>query len=145
MSSAVGLHGSLVCCRAGRVRLVREGRAEGTQDGAVGAAASLLMLASYRNQCIHVFLRPALLAAALHITRATLRGGDHGPRVCFSQQGGLKGINVAFCFSPSPSTEELFNYFCFLQEVFSNEFIFVPGKSFQVLVSPFLPGRVKED
>lgn len=34
-------------------------------------------------------------------------------------------------------TEELFNYFCFLQDIFSNEFVFVPGKSCQVIDSPF--------
>lgn len=44
----------------------------------------------------------------------------------------------------SPFTEELFHYFCFLQDVFSNEFIFVPGKSFQVVVSPFSSGRRSE-
>uniref|UniRef100_H3DFV6 Glyceronephosphate O-acyltransferase n=2 Tax=Tetraodon nigroviridis TaxID=99883 RepID=H3DFV6_TETNG len=105
MSSAVGMHRSVVCCRAGRVRLVQEEQARRKhpacpEDGVIGTAAAVLMLASYRNQCIHVFLRPALLAAAIHTTRATLR-------------------------------EELFNYFCFLQDVFSNEFVFVPGKSFQ--------------
>lgn len=38
---------------------------------------------------------------------------------------------------PPLFTEELFDYFVFLQDVFSNEFIFVPGKSPQVVVSPF--------
>lgn len=101
MSSAVDIHRSLVFCNAGRVHLVQEEKAErrhpaSPEDGLMGAAAPILMLASYRNQCIHVFVRPAILAAAIHTSRATLRGGDYNPRLCFSKQGGFKGINMAF-------------------------------------------------
>lgn len=100
MSSAVDIHRSLVCCNAGSVRLVQEEKAErrrpaSPEDGVMGTAASVLMLASYRNQCLHVFVRPAILAAAIHVTRATLSGGDHHPRVRCSEQGGVKGINMA--------------------------------------------------
>lgn len=105
MSSNVALHRSVVHCKADRVYLVQEKeparkhpiRAE---DGVIRIAASVLMLASYRNQCLHVFVRPAMLATAIHITKTTQR-------------------------------EELFTFFCFLQDVFSNEFIFIPGKSSQ--------------
>lgn len=143
MSSAVDIHRSLVCCKAGRVHLVQEEKAErkhpaGPEDDLIRTAATVLMLASYRNQCMHVFVRPAILAAAIHTTRATLRGGDYNPRMCFSKQGGFIGINMSFFL---PFTEELFSYFCFLQDVFSDEFIFVPGKSFQVIVSPFFSAR----
>lgn len=104
MSSAVDIHRSLVCCKAGRVHLVQEEKAErkhpaGPEDDLIRTAATVLMLASYRNQCMHVFVRPAILAAAIHTTRATLRGGDYNPRMCFSKQGGFIGINMSF-FSP---------------------------------------------
>lgn len=32
-------------------------------------------------------------------------------------------------------TDKLFAFFCFLQDVFSNEFIFIPGKSSEVTIS----------
>lgn len=82
MSSAVDIHRSLVRREAGRVRLVQEGeparkRPVSPEDGVVGTASAVLMLASYRNQCVHVFLRPAILAAAIRASGATLRGGDY--------------------------------------------------------------------
>lgn len=85
MSSAVDIHRSIVCCKAGRVHLVQEEKAErkhpvSPEDGVIRTAATVLMLASYRNQCLHVFVRPAILAAAIHSTRATLRGEDYKPR-----------------------------------------------------------------
>ncbi|XP_034555106.1 dihydroxyacetone phosphate acyltransferase [Notolabrus celidotus] len=105
MSSSFALHRSIVRRRAGRVYLVREEeparrRSISKEDDAIRTAAAVLMLASYRNQCLHVFVRPAMLATAMHITKSTQR-------------------------------DELLNFFCFLQDVFSNEFIFVPGKSSQ--------------
>lgn len=60
----------------------------------------VLSCASYRNQVLHVFLRPALVAAALHSAATTRR-------------------------------EEVFDRFCFLRNVFSNEFILVPGATVQ--------------
>uniref|UniRef100_A0A3P8SE38 Si:ch73-21k16.5 n=1 Tax=Amphiprion percula TaxID=161767 RepID=A0A3P8SE38_AMPPE len=73
----------------------------GSEDGVMRTAAAVLMLASYRNQALHVFVRPAMLAAALNVTRSRWRG------------------------------ESLLGFFCFLQDVFSHEFIFVPGRSTQ--------------
>uniref|UniRef100_A0A3Q1CSL7 Glyceronephosphate O-acyltransferase 2 n=1 Tax=Amphiprion ocellaris TaxID=80972 RepID=A0A3Q1CSL7_AMPOC len=72
----------------------------GSEDGVMRTAAAVLMLASYRNQALHVFVRPAMLAAALNVTRSRRR-------------------------------EQLLGFFCFLQDVFSHEFIFVPGRSTQ--------------
>lgn len=100
MSCAVDIHRSVVCCKAGRVHLVQEKKAErkhpvSPEDGVIGAAATVLMLASYRNQCMHVFVRPAILAAAIHTTRATLRGGDYKARLWLSKEG----IKLAFLFS----------------------------------------------
>lgn len=105
MSSTVDLHGSIVHRKAGRVYLVQEEQPERRrpikpEEDVMRTAAAVLMLASYRNQCLHVFLRPALLATAMHVTKSTQR-------------------------------DELDAFFCFLQDVFSNEFIFVPGKSSQ--------------
>ncbi|XP_070705394.1 dihydroxyacetone phosphate acyltransferase [Pempheris klunzingeri] len=105
MSSTVALHRSVVHRKAGRVYLVQEEeparrRPVSPEEGVIRTAAAMLMLASYRNQSVHVFVRPAMLATAIHVTNTTRR-------------------------------DELFTFFCFLQDVFANEFIFVPGKSSQ--------------
>lgn len=110
VSSSLSLHRGLVCVCGGRVRLATGGQvAPGT--GAPGGAASpeeelfaravvVLSCASYRNQVLHVFLRPALVAAALHSAASTRK-------------------------------EEVFDSFCFLWNMFSNEFILVPGATIQ--------------
>ncbi|KAM9354740.1 dihydroxyacetone phosphate acyltransferase isoform 2-T2 [Pholidichthys leucotaenia] len=105
MSSAVALHRSSVHLKGGRVCLIREGEPDKKrpltpEEGVIRTAAAVLMLASYRNQSIHTFVRPAVLAMALHVTKST-------------------------------QEEELFSFFCFLQEVFSYEFIFIPSRSSQ--------------
>ncbi|XP_013867428.1 dihydroxyacetone phosphate acyltransferase [Austrofundulus limnaeus] len=106
LSSAAALHRSVLHRKAGRVHLVLEGEPErtrpvGPEEGVTRTAVAALMLAAYRNQSLHVFTRPALLATAVSVTKSTQR-------------------------------DELQAYFCFLQDVFSNEFIFVPGRSSQV-------------
>ncbi|XP_038582895.1 dihydroxyacetone phosphate acyltransferase isoform X1 [Micropterus salmoides] len=105
MSSAVALHHSIVRRKAGRVYLLQEEKPArehpvSQEEGVIRTAVAVLMLASYRNQSLHVFLRPAMLATAIHVTKATRR-------------------------------DELFTFFSFLQDVFSNEFIFIPEKSSQ--------------
>ncbi|TNN61604.1 Dihydroxyacetone phosphate acyltransferase [Liparis tanakae] len=105
MSSAVALHHSVVRRKEGRVFLVREEEPErkrpnDPEEDVTGAAAAVLMVASYRNQSVHLFVRPAMLATAMSVTKTTQR-------------------------------DELFAFFCFLRDVFSNEFIFIPGKSSQ--------------
>ncbi|XP_027896653.1 dihydroxyacetone phosphate acyltransferase isoform X1 [Xiphophorus couchianus] len=105
MSSTVALHRSVVYRKAGRVYLTRNDELERKhsivpEDDMMRTAAAFLMLASYRNQCLHVFVRPALLALAMSIRKSTRK-------------------------------DELLTCFCFLQEVFSNEFVFIPGKSSQ--------------
>lgn len=79
MSSAVALHRSSVHRKAGRVFLVREEEPAGNQpisseEGVIRTAAAVLMLASYRNQSLHVFVLPAMIATAMHITKSTQRG-----------------------------------------------------------------------
>ncbi|XP_008311481.1 dihydroxyacetone phosphate acyltransferase [Cynoglossus semilaevis] len=105
MSSSLTLHRSVVQRKADRVYLVREKneprRRPVSEEASVTATAkSVLMLAAYRNQSMHVFVRPALLAVALNITRSTQKN-------------------------------ELFAFFCFLQSLFSYEFIFIPGMQFE--------------
>uniref|UniRef100_A0A1A8I2S1 Phospholipid/glycerol acyltransferase domain-containing protein n=2 Tax=Nothobranchius kuhntae TaxID=321403 RepID=A0A1A8I2S1_NOTKU len=103
--STLALHRTVVHQKAGRVFLVWGGEPEGRhpvspEEGVMRTAAAALMLVSYRNQSLHVFVRPALLATAMSVTKSTER-------------------------------DDLLAYFCFLQDVFSNEFIFVPGRSSQ--------------
>ncbi|XP_072218113.1 dihydroxyacetone phosphate acyltransferase isoform X2 [Leuresthes tenuis] len=105
MSSAVALHHSIVCRKAGRVYLVEEQEPErrhpiSPEEAVMRTATAALMLVSHRNQALYVFVRPALLATAIRITKSTQKG-------------------------------ELLPFFCFLRDVFSNEFIFIPGRSSQ--------------
>ncbi|XP_076612489.1 dihydroxyacetone phosphate acyltransferase-like [Chaetodon auriga] len=105
MSSTVAIHHSTVHRKAGRIYLVQEEEPArkhpiSPEEGVTRTAAAMLMLASYRNQSMHVFVRPAMLATAMHVTKATRK-------------------------------DELFTFFCFLQDIFSNEFIFIPGRSSQ--------------
>ncbi|XP_067098172.1 dihydroxyacetone phosphate acyltransferase [Osmerus mordax] len=105
MSSSMALHSTVVRCEGGRVHLVEEEGPAGNQpispaEGVIRRAGPVLMVALYRNQAMHVFVRPAMLAVAIHTAQSTRR-------------------------------EDIFNFFSFLQDVFSNEFIFVPGKTSQ--------------
>ncbi|KAF3702761.1 Dihydroxyacetone phosphate acyltransferase [Channa argus] len=105
MLSSLALHHSVVNRKGGRVYLVQEKEPArkhpvSPEEGVHITAAAVLMLASYRNQSLHVFVRPALLATAMHITKSSQR-------------------------------DELFTFFCFLQDVFSFEFIFIPDESSQ--------------
>lgn len=79
MSSAVALHGTVAHCKAARVYLLQEEEpvrkhAVGPEEGVLRAAAAVLMLASYRNQALHVFVRPALLATAIRVTKSEIAG-----------------------------------------------------------------------
>lgn len=79
MSSSVALHCTVAKRKAGRVYLVWEGEPERThpvspEEGVTRMAAAALMLASYRNQSLHVFTRPAMLAVAMSVTKSTQRG-----------------------------------------------------------------------
>ncbi|XP_029281141.1 LOW QUALITY PROTEIN: dihydroxyacetone phosphate acyltransferase [Cottoperca gobio] len=105
MSSTLALHRSVVQRKAGRVYLVQQEEPArkspiSLEENVMRTAAAVLMLASYRNQSLHVFVRPAMLATAIHVTKTAQR-------------------------------DELFAFFCFLRDVFSNEFIFIPGNSSQ--------------
>ncbi|CAL8316707.1 unnamed protein product [Merluccius merluccius] len=78
MSSSMALHHSLVQRRGGQVFLVEEEgfggrRPISAEEGVAWRAVAVLMVASYRNQALHVFVRPAMLAVAMHITASRRR------------------------------------------------------------------------
>uniref|UniRef100_A0A672RJG1 Dihydroxyacetone phosphate acyltransferase-like n=1 Tax=Sinocyclocheilus grahami TaxID=75366 RepID=A0A672RJG1_SINGR len=77
MSSSMSLHHSVVRCERGRVYLVEEeGPGPVTQEeGVFRSATAVLMCASYRNQAVHVFTRPAMVAVAM-TTAASHRTDD---------------------------------------------------------------------
>ncbi|XP_039980944.1 dihydroxyacetone phosphate acyltransferase [Xiphias gladius] len=75
VSSSLSLHRGLVKISEGRVQLALEQRQAGPgepgsavtpEEELLSQAVILLSSASYRNQALHVFLRPALLASAIH-------------------------------------------------------------------------------
>lgn len=79
MSAAVAIHRSVVHHKAARVYLVQEEAPVrkhplSPEENVIRRAAAVLMLASYRNQSIHVLVRPAFLAAAIGITKTAQRG-----------------------------------------------------------------------
>ncbi|TKS75445.1 Dihydroxyacetone phosphate acyltransferase [Collichthys lucidus] len=73
VSSSLSLHRGLVRICEGRVQLAVEQTGTGEPHSAVtpeeellSRAVVVLSCASYRNQALHVFIRPALLASAIH-------------------------------------------------------------------------------
>ncbi|CAL8393281.1 unnamed protein product [Arctogadus glacialis] len=71
VSASLSLHQGLVRVSEGRVWLLLEEPAGGPgpaspEERLLGAAVAVLSCTSYRNQVLHVFLRPALLATAVH-------------------------------------------------------------------------------
>ncbi|XP_062405057.1 dihydroxyacetone phosphate acyltransferase-like [Sardina pilchardus] len=105
VSSNISRHRSMVCCEEGRVLLIEEqgpgGEESITPETVVFRRASImLMCVSYRNQALHIFVRPALVAVTM-ATTSTIK------------------------------YEDIFTHFKFLQELFSNEFVFVPGMATQ--------------
>ncbi|XP_026773269.3 dihydroxyacetone phosphate acyltransferase isoform X2 [Pangasianodon hypophthalmus] len=86
MLSSMALHHSLARFENGHVRLVEEaGPGPVTQQEAVFRRASaVLMCASYRNQALHVFTRPALVAVAM-TTAPSYSKDDVFSRFCFLQ------------------------------------------------------------
>ncbi|KAL0967134.1 hypothetical protein UPYG_G00248200 [Umbra pygmaea] len=105
MSHCMARHRSVIRCNQGRVVLLKEEGHVGAglttaEEGVVRRAGAVLMVAAYRNQAFHVFVRPAMLALAIRITNSSHR-------------------------------EDIYIYFIFLLDLFSNEFIFIAGRSFQ--------------
>ncbi|KAG7218909.1 hypothetical protein INR49_016133 [Caranx melampygus] len=84
VSSSLSLHRGLVKISEGRVQLALDQAAGGGQTEPHSSAATpmpeeellnravvVLSCASYRNQVLHIFLRPALLASAVHAASST--------------------------------------------------------------------------
>uniref|UniRef100_A0A674EFX5 Glyceronephosphate O-acyltransferase n=1 Tax=Salmo trutta TaxID=8032 RepID=A0A674EFX5_SALTR len=80
VSSSLALHRGLACVSGGRVSLVvGEPLGPVTPEEAVfNRAVSVLSCASYRNQVLHVFLRPAMLAVAMHTAASSKKSEWHG-------------------------------------------------------------------
>uniref|UniRef100_A0AAQ6AIR1 Phospholipid/glycerol acyltransferase domain-containing protein n=1 Tax=Amphiprion ocellaris TaxID=80972 RepID=A0AAQ6AIR1_AMPOC len=67
VSSSLSLHRGLVRISEGRVQLAFEqGFTVTPEEELLNQAVIILSCASYRNQALHIFLRPALLASAIH-------------------------------------------------------------------------------
>ncbi|MBN3318607.1 GNPAT acyltransferase, partial [Atractosteus spatula] len=101
VSSSITLHKNIVHNRGGQIVLTEEPQREASpEEGVFQHAVTVLMCASYRNQALHVFVRPMLVAVALHTVASSRK-------------------------------EEVIRFFRFLQVVFANEFIFIPGRTVQ--------------
>ncbi|XP_053736568.1 dihydroxyacetone phosphate acyltransferase isoform X2 [Synchiropus splendidus] len=70
--SSLSLHRGLLRIREQRVTLAHDPNS-GAEDALLSRAVVVLSCASYRNQLLHVFLRPALLAAALCASASSRR------------------------------------------------------------------------
>ncbi|XP_070705243.1 dihydroxyacetone phosphate acyltransferase isoform X2 [Pempheris klunzingeri] len=83
VSSSLSLHHGLVRICEGRVQLAVEqgGQARPAEphstvtpeEELLSQAVLILSCASYRNQALHIFLRPALLAAAIHTASSNMK------------------------------------------------------------------------
>uniref|UniRef100_A0A8C7G9P6 Glyceronephosphate O-acyltransferase n=1 Tax=Oncorhynchus kisutch TaxID=8019 RepID=A0A8C7G9P6_ONCKI len=82
VSSSLALHRGLACVSGGRVSLV-VGEPLGPvtpEEALFNRAVSVLSCASYRNQVLHVFLRPAMLAVAMHTAASSKKSEWPGCR-----------------------------------------------------------------
>lgn len=104
LMSMVALHHSILTQKGERVCLVREEAPVrkhpiSTEEAVNRTAVAMLMLVSYRNQSLHVFLRPAMIATAIHVTKSTQRD------VLFTFFSFLKDIlSNEFVFVPGKSS-----------------------------------------
>lgn len=104
--SMVALHHSILTRQGERLLLVREEvpvrkHPISAEDEINRTAATVLMLAAYRNQSLHVFLRPAMLTTAIHVTKSTQRDE------LFTFFSFLKDIlSSEFVFVPGKSSQD---------------------------------------
>uniref|UniRef100_A0A8C6TWY9 Si:ch73-21k16.5 n=1 Tax=Neogobius melanostomus TaxID=47308 RepID=A0A8C6TWY9_9GOBI len=104
--SMVALHHSILARQGERVCLVREEtpvrkHTISAEEEVNRTAVAMLMLASYRNQLLHIFLRSAMLATAIHVTKSTQRD------VLFPFFSFLKDIlSNEFVFVPGKSSQD---------------------------------------
>uniref|UniRef100_A0A8C9VUS7 Glyceronephosphate O-acyltransferase n=1 Tax=Scleropages formosus TaxID=113540 RepID=A0A8C9VUS7_SCLFO len=82
VASSLALHTGLVRTEGGRAQLAMEPKEPGSpEEDLFDRAASVLSCASYRNQILHVFLRPALLGMAMQMAEASRKDDIYS---CFS-------------------------------------------------------------
>ncbi|XP_051780344.1 dihydroxyacetone phosphate acyltransferase-like [Erpetoichthys calabaricus] len=99
--SSISLHRNIVKIDNGKTMLVQEQQADSSTDKhLMQYAVTVLTCSMYRNQILHIFVRPALAAMALSFTNKTQK-------------------------------EEIFICYSFLQDLFSSEFVFLPGNAKQ--------------
>ncbi|XP_012993939.2 dihydroxyacetone phosphate acyltransferase [Esox lucius] len=106
MSSSIARHQSVIRCNQGRVVFLEEeegymgfGLPKG-EESVFRRAGPVLMAAAYRNQALHLFVRPAMVVLAVHATSSSQR-------------------------------EDVYSYFRFLLDLFSNEFVFITDRSYK--------------
>uniref|UniRef100_A0A8C4RFS5 Glyceronephosphate O-acyltransferase n=1 Tax=Erpetoichthys calabaricus TaxID=27687 RepID=A0A8C4RFS5_ERPCA len=98
---SISLHRNIVKIDNGKTMLVQEQQADSSTDKhLMQYAVTVLTCSMYRNQILHIFVRPALAAMALSFTNKTQK-------------------------------EEIFICYSFLQDLFSSEFVFLPGNAKQ--------------
>uniref|UniRef100_A0A8C4X3H9 Glyceronephosphate O-acyltransferase n=1 Tax=Erpetoichthys calabaricus TaxID=27687 RepID=A0A8C4X3H9_ERPCA len=98
--SSISLHRNIVKIDNGKTMLVQEQQADSSTDKhLMQYAVTVLTCSMYRNQILHIFVRPALAAMALSFTNKTQK--------------------------------EIFICYSFLQDLFSSEFVFLPGNAKQ--------------
>nr|XP_023652940.1 dihydroxyacetone phosphate acyltransferase isoform X2 [Paramormyrops kingsleyae] len=111
VASGLALHPNLVCTERGRVRLATEPKGPGArapEEDLFNHAVTVLSCASYRNQVLHVFLRPALLAMAMDVAPTSRKDDVYS---CF---GYLRDVfSNEFILCPGAEVQD-FDEACFL-------------------------------
>ncbi|TSO15205.1 Dihydroxyacetone phosphate acyltransferase [Bagarius yarrelli] len=139
MSSNMALHQSIVYLENGCVRLVEEaGPGPITQEEELlRRASAVLMCALYRNQALHVFTRPALVAIAM-TTASSYGKDDVFSRFCFLQDV----LANEFIFMPGHAAQVVFRVLCDEKFLMFTEKSFVPDVR-AAIMKLFLSGEVR--
>ncbi|KAG7265890.1 LOW QUALITY PROTEIN: hypothetical protein CRUP_009494 [Coryphaenoides rupestris] len=122
MSSSMALHRSVVRRKGGRVFLAGEegfperrpigAEEEEKEEGVARRAVAVLMVSSYRNQALHVFARPAMLAVAMHVTASRRRSELQAFFVFL-----LDVFSNEFIFTPGQSSQDFEDACSLLEKV----------------------------
>ncbi|XP_027020878.2 dihydroxyacetone phosphate acyltransferase [Tachysurus fulvidraco] len=111
ISSSLSIHRNLACVSGGHVRLVVpevSGAGLSAEEAEFNRAVSVLSCGSYRNQTLHVFVRPALLAVAMHNANSSRRDEVYN---CFNFLWNLFSNEFILC--PGASVQD-FEEACYL-------------------------------
>ncbi|XP_039603614.1 dihydroxyacetone phosphate acyltransferase isoform X1 [Polypterus senegalus] len=109
VASSISLHHSIVRNIGGRVTLIEEKQESSNLEHQLfNYAATVLMCASYRNQILHIFVRPALVAISVHSV------GSSRKEEIFSYFSFLRDIfSYEFIFAPGHAIQD-FEEGCYL-------------------------------